>query len=654
MASRLRPAPRRTMTLDVEAPVALLALGALTVLAFALRVVGIDQSLFGDEYFTHAIVTENGLGGVWSTVYETSITPPLHYGLAWLAVQAGGDTIALVRLPSLVLGTATVPLIFFLGRRIGGDRVGLLAALLMTLSPFAIFYSTEARGYGTLMALVTLSALALIRAVEGEGRGWWIVYALSSCAALWTHYTAVFVLVAQAVWAAWTHRELLRGLVLTQVAIAVGYLPWLPGFLEQSKNEEGIAVIGLFSPLSFERVFEFPLRTLIGHPFLGLKELPGQIGLLLVLSVLALAVAFAVRRPPGLRGLAALLRSERGLILMLTLATPVGLLLYDVAGPTLYGTRNLSASLPALVVLGALVLGSLTTAAPRWLAVPAIASLVVVFTVAAIESVGDENRRPPYREGARYLDNVAGNDPIVEAPLDPSLDRRLGRSSLEVYFEREHTLYRWGQGDAAIWRRVRAGRSVYEILPLPGREALARSLAGLHEAPAGLAARQGRLGGPDGRAVLRGRRTFGGLLPVTVLRYEGVVDGQLERRGEREVISWSFGKRVTVSPGVARGFLERVTVSNKTFTLDGWALDSTRPELPDWVLCFSQGRLLAVSAGGGVRRDIASAYGQSALLAGFSLRLPEALTRHSAIRVFAVVGKRASELPLTEAAKRSL
>jgi mannosyltransferase len=631
-------------------PALLLAVGTLTALACALRVVGMDQSLFGDEYFTYTIVTGNGLSGVWNQVYEISITPPLHYGLAWLAVQFGGDSIMLVRLPSLVFGTAIVPVVFFLGRRIGGDRVGLLAALLIALSPFAIFYSTEARAYGTLMFLVAVSTFALLRSVDGRGRGWWVVYVLSSCAALWAHYTAVFVLASQAAWALWTHRARVRELLVAQLAVGLGYLPWVPGFLEQRGHDEGIAVISAFSSLTFERVFESPLRTLIGHPFLGLRELPGEVALLGTLALLGLALATAVRGPTALPRLAPLLRSERGLILILALATPVGLLLYDIAGPTLYGTRNLSASLPALVVVVALLLGSLASVGPR--AVAALALLIVgaVLVLTAVESVRDDNRRPPYREVARHLDAVAGGDPVVEAPLDPSLDERLGRSALDFYAGREHPVYRLGGNDAAVWRRVRAGASAYQVLPLPMRDALADSLGRLEEVPEGLLERQARLGGPDGRAILRESKTFEGLIDVSLLRYRGAVDGRLEPLGGREFISWTFGRRVIVSPGVARGSVEGVSPPNESFRVVGWALAARRPKLPDWVLCFSRDRLLAVSPGGGLRRDLASTYGPSALLAGFSFSSSEPPPDSSSIRVFAVVGKRASELPLKVAA----
>jgi 4-amino-4-deoxy-L-arabinose transferase-like glycosyltransferase len=641
-AGRLREASRAS-----RAP--LVAVAGVTAVALALRVVGIDQSLFMDERYSHAIVTGNGLGGVWHDVFHTSITPPLHYFIAWLSVQIAGDSTILVRIPSLIFGTALVPLVFLLGKRVGGNRAGLLAAVLMALSPFAIFYSDEARAYATMMFLVALSTLALLRALENGGRRWWVAYALSSCAALWSHYTAVFVLGAGALWALWAHRERRRGVLVAVTAIAGGYLPWLPGFLEQNRNQ-GVDILSSFSSVSFGSVFELPLRTLVGHPFLTLDEVPGEKGLLMLLFLAALTLAVAIRRPPTPRRLLPSLSSERGLLLILAVATPVGMLLYDVVGPSLFGLRNLSASQPAFVVIVAVALASLTRATAARVAAPAVAGLILVLALVAIESVGADDQRPPYREVAHYLDDVAGaDDPLVESLQILGPDARLRQSALDLYFERAHSLYRFGQNDTPAWRRLRDGHDVYLVLP---RQPAVVEALGLDRAPPALLSRQERLGGPDGRAVVRQQRKFAGFIPISVLRYSGSVHGRLG--GRKGVLSWSLGKRVTIVPGAARGRVEHVTPGKERLTLNGWALDATRPRLADWVLYFSGGRLLAVSPAGGLRPDIARAFGPSASLAGFSLSPAQAPAEHAAIRVFAVVGKRASELPFTGAARRSL
>src|SRR5207253_1172569 len=104
-----------------------------------------------------------------------------------------------------------------------GRRTGLAGAAIVALNPFLIFYSTEARAYALMLLLGLLSTLALLRALDASpSRWWWAMYAFFSCAALYTHYTVVFVLFAQLAWAAWTHPGARRWLLGANVAVGVG------------------------------------------------------------------------------------------------------------------------------------------------------------------------------------------------------------------------------------------------------------------------------------------------------------------------------------------------------------------------------------------------------------------------------------------------
>ena len=73
--------------------------------------------------------------------------PPLYYYLLheWMLVFGQGD--AAVRALSGVIGLATLPLGWLAGRRVGGPRTGWAFIVLLSLSPFAIRYSTETRMY---------------------------------------------------------------------------------------------------------------------------------------------------------------------------------------------------------------------------------------------------------------------------------------------------------------------------------------------------------------------------------------------------------------------------------------------------------------------------------------------------------------------------
>jgi uncharacterized membrane protein len=66
-----------------------------------------------------------------------------------------------LRMPSAILGALAVMLVFLIGQRIAGRTAGIVAALVLGLSPAALAYSQEARSYSLVMSLILLALLGL-------------------------------------------------------------------------------------------------------------------------------------------------------------------------------------------------------------------------------------------------------------------------------------------------------------------------------------------------------------------------------------------------------------------------------------------------------------------------------------------------------------
>ena len=185
MANRGRVLPALRPTGDAGAWWVLV--GAITVVALVLRIPGVSQSLALDEMLTFGEIHAHPLTDLIHQMRAAGEdNPPLYYGLAWFTAQLGDDTVA-IRLPSLILGTAAVPLVFALGARTVGRAPGALAAALAAISPFAIFYSAEARGYSTAIFFSALATLALLRALRLRDWRWWAADAAAVVAVLYTH-----------------------------------------------------------------------------------------------------------------------------------------------------------------------------------------------------------------------------------------------------------------------------------------------------------------------------------------------------------------------------------------------------------------------------------------------------------------------------------
>ena len=78
------------------------------------------------------------------------------------------------------------------------------------------------------MFLSALSARAAVVALTRERTGWWIVYGISLAAILLTHYTGVFVVAAQVLWALWMRPRRRREILLACVAGALVFALWIP------------------------------------------------------------------------------------------------------------------------------------------------------------------------------------------------------------------------------------------------------------------------------------------------------------------------------------------------------------------------------------------------------------------------------------------
>ena len=399
-----------------------------------MRLPGLDDSLFGDELFTYEIATRPGFGDMLDGVTgPLEISPPLYFALAWICAKLG-DPHVWIRVPALVAGVALVPAAYALGVRTVGRTPALIGAALLALSPFAIFYSAEARAYSLAALFVVLAALALLGAAEGGGWWRWGVFALAACAALYSHYTAAFALVAEVAWAAWAYRERLRELAFACLAVAAGLLPWLPSFLDDRTAGFQTAIENI-NPLTVS----FFLRSLgiavLGNPYVGLRETPGTAVTVVLAVGLALAVAGAVAARTEL---AARLRSEPRLVLVIALAvaSPLGAALYSIPFASVYVPRTLLASLPAVLLLVGLIVAS----APRRLGAPAAVVTIAALALGTVQ-LYRETPKPPYKEAAGWVDDRRGpGDPVLQVGL-------IDYGSLDAHLDEPFRLYKQGCAD---------------------------------------------------------------------------------------------------------------------------------------------------------------------------------------------------------------
>ncbi|MBI1320513.1 MAG: tetratricopeptide repeat protein [Candidatus Hydrogenedens sp.] len=119
-------------------------------------------------------------------------TMPLYYSLEYLWWNLTGRSVATLRLLSVVISLAGLPLLFLLGRALFGTSAGLVAMLLFALSPIHAQFGQEIRMYALFGTLAAASAYTFYNVVERGGKGWWIAHALVNFLLFWTHPFAVW------------------------------------------------------------------------------------------------------------------------------------------------------------------------------------------------------------------------------------------------------------------------------------------------------------------------------------------------------------------------------------------------------------------------------------------------------------------------------
>lgn len=278
------------------APLQILLL-AITLFAFALRMFHLGTWLmWGDEGFSVFSASRDLLT---ITLDTTTIDPhpPLYYYLLHFYFQIAGRTELAIRFFSVFFGTATIPLAWVMGKRMYGARVGILAAGLTALAPFAVHYSQEVRMYALAIFLVTLGLYFFARLFAHDLRYHWMIYAIAMCLALYTlyHTALIFLAIGFVLLAYFKSR---RVFVIRWFSVSLGivatFLPWL--VYRYASAFTGIKdVAGETQPMDFPTYLARGFAAISVGTTVPLSNAFQLAGLFAALIVGALVLALATR-----------------------------------------------------------------------------------------------------------------------------------------------------------------------------------------------------------------------------------------------------------------------------------------------------------------------------------------------------------------------
>jgi mannosyltransferase len=240
-ASLARLWRRSADAVAVRSAVHTAAVAGILAVAAIVRFVRLGPGFYDDEAYSVEVARHN-LGGIVRLLERTDTHPPLSYVLVHVWMQIFGSSEAAVRTLSAAWGLGTVLVIYLLGRLLWSREVGLIAALLLALSQYNVFYAHYARMYTMMGFFAALSFYFLARLYKGPTRRVAIWYVLASATLMYTHVWGVFLVLSQtavviAVVALRRSAEpmrLLKRWLLLQGTLLAIWAPWLAtGFRHQ-------------------------------------------------------------------------------------------------------------------------------------------------------------------------------------------------------------------------------------------------------------------------------------------------------------------------------------------------------------------------------------------------------------------------------------
>ncbi len=226
-------------------------LTALFSLGQSYQVVPLEQTIGFPDLLNLFHLQPSTCAAIAATITQESTHPPLffcvmHQWLTWLAPAPDLASLTWqLRSFSALMGVLLIALLYWLNRVAFDQRVGAWGAMLMAVSPFAVYLSQEARHYTLPMVWLTLALICLIQMqrdlypvqpqVQRFRPLYWLGWVVCNSLGLYTHYFFLMAVVAQVGVllgrSLWERRWLTRwqwgaiGLVIAGVGLT--YWPWL-------------------------------------------------------------------------------------------------------------------------------------------------------------------------------------------------------------------------------------------------------------------------------------------------------------------------------------------------------------------------------------------------------------------------------------------
>lgn len=135
-------------------------------LAFLVRLIALDQSLWLDEGTTTRVVNEYSFRGIITNFSIHDFHPPFFYFFMKVWTSLLGLSEIALRMPSVLFSLLTGWFVYLIGKKVKDKKTGMWAAAFFLFNPLIIYYSQEARMYMMVTFLLTAALYYFIPLVQ--------------------------------------------------------------------------------------------------------------------------------------------------------------------------------------------------------------------------------------------------------------------------------------------------------------------------------------------------------------------------------------------------------------------------------------------------------------------------------------------------------
>lgn len=246
-----------------------------------------NGNLWFDEAYTLSLIQHN-----FSEIIEilkTDMHPPLYFISLKAFCEIFGYSITITKIFSVLGYIATLSLGLTVIKKHFGRKTSIVYMLTVGAIPMLLYFSVQQRSYQWCIFFVTLCFIEALLFIENLKTLHCVVFVIAALLAAYNHIYALLavgiIFAFVNVYAFVKNRKLIRAIIISDIAMVIGYSPWIIPLFYQTEVASGNFWLAGIEPLS---VIVFVLGIIISALILSKKEnrrLPVIFAIICVLSI---------------------------------------------------------------------------------------------------------------------------------------------------------------------------------------------------------------------------------------------------------------------------------------------------------------------------------------------------------------------------------